>query len=225
MARSAESGPRGSASSTPLPPRLPTDLVPSPSVDLADDEEWVGVEVTGDFSNHSVEDADIRESRLRRAQFTATTLVRPGIADVVLEECELSGTRFVDAALTRVTFRRCRMSGFDLALGRLRDVEFVECRLDGANLRMIDAERVRFEGCELTEADFYGAKATKVAFADCDLTGAEFSQATLAGARFGGSRLTDVRGATALTGATIDTAQIVPLALGLFAALNITVED
>jgi uncharacterized protein YjbI with pentapeptide repeats len=117
------------------------------------------------------------------------------------------------------------MSGFGLALGRLRDVRFVDCRLDGANLRMVDAERVGFEGCQLTEADGYGAKAVDVSFTDCDLTGAELSQATLTGARFLRSRLADLRGATALAGAVIDSGQIVPLALGLFAALEITVED
>jgi uncharacterized protein YjbI with pentapeptide repeats len=212
-------------SAAPLPPRLPDDLVPVTDPELLDDEEWAGLEVTGDFSNRSIEDPDLRASRVRASQFTATTLVRPGISDVAFDDCELSGTRFVDAALTRVTFRRCRMSGFDLALGRLRHVQFVDCRLDGANLRMVDAEQVGFEGCEMTESDFYGAKASEMTFADCDLSGAAFSQATLTGARFAGSRLADLRGATALAGAVIDAGQIVPLALGLFAALDITVED
>jgi uncharacterized protein YjbI with pentapeptide repeats len=59
----------------------------------------------------------------------------------------------------------------------------------------------------------------------CDLTGADVTRARMDGVRFRSSTLDSLTGATALAGATIDPAQLVPLALSLFGELGIGLDD
>jgi hypothetical protein len=62
-------------------------------------------------------------------------------------------------------------------------------------------------------------------FFDCDLSEAEFSQAVLPGARFHGSSLADIKGGEYLRDIVIDSSQVLPLALRVFLALGIRVDD
>jgi uncharacterized protein YjbI with pentapeptide repeats len=90
---------------------------------------------------------------------------------------------------------------------------------------MTSGSRVRFENCDLNRLDLYAAQLPGACFFDSDLTGAELSQATLTGARLYGSTFDTLRGAEALRGTTISSAQILPVALQVLAVLEITVDD
>jgi uncharacterized protein YjbI with pentapeptide repeats len=73
--------------------------------------------------------------------------------------------------------------------------------------------------------DLYAAELPGVCIFDSNLTGTELSQASLTGARFHGSTFDDLRGAASLRGVTIDSAQVVPLALQLLSVFAVTVDD
>jgi hypothetical protein len=60
---------------------------------------------------------------------------------------------------------------------------------------------------------------------DCDLNGADFSQAVLPGAKFQGSSLAEIKGGEYLRDVVIDSSQVLPLALRVFSALGIRVDD
>jgi uncharacterized protein YjbI with pentapeptide repeats len=219
------------ASGAPVPegpraPRLPAELnAPAEQVALDDDAEWEGDDVRGvDLSGAAARRVDLRESRLTSVRLVGAQLERLLATDCVLDDCDLSGAILEEAALTRVGLVRCRMTGVVLAGARLEDVRFVECRVDEANLRMITGDRVAFERCMLTGADFYDARLSAARFSECDLRGSEFSKADVRGARFHGSDVSGLRGAAHLKGAHIDGAQILPLAVQVFAAMGITVE-
>jgi uncharacterized protein YjbI with pentapeptide repeats len=62
-------------------------------------------------------------------------------------------------------------------------------------------------------------------FFDCDLRGVDVSEATLRGARFHGSDLSEIKGGEYLRDVVIDTSQVLPLAVRVFAGLNIRIED
>jgi uncharacterized protein YjbI with pentapeptide repeats len=145
------------------------------------------------------------------------------ILDSRFDDCDLSAALFTDASVHRVVFARCRLSGANFAGARLRDVIFDDCKLDDTNFRMATGDGNRFDGSVLTAADFYSASLPNTVFAACDLSGAEFSKATFTGADLTGSRLEGISGAIDLRGVTIDGAQMIPLALSLFAALGIEV--
>jgi uncharacterized protein YjbI with pentapeptide repeats len=104
-------------------------------------------------------------------------------------------------------------------------VRFTDCKLDGANFRMTTWQRSLFDGCLLTDGDFGSAKVVDTNLSGSDLTGATFSKATMAGAYLHGSTLDGVRGAEAFKGVTIGSDQVIPLALSLFSALRIRVDD
>jgi uncharacterized protein YjbI with pentapeptide repeats len=207
------------------PPRLPAALSAADASPLADRFEWVGVETAGDFSGQSARDCEINESRVVGATFIGTTLDGIRIRDTVIESCDLSGARLGDADLTRVEFRNCKMPAIDLAAARLFDVLFSDSKLDNANFRMINGEHVRFDHVSLRAGDFYAAHVAHAQFLDCDLTASQLSQAELAGVHLHGSNLEGLKGAIHLRNAVIDSTQVLPLALGVFTALAIEIND
>jgi uncharacterized protein YjbI with pentapeptide repeats len=209
----------------PSPAQVPDSLRSGEEAVLEDDVEWSRLELEGDYSEQVATRIDVSECRITAASFTSTDLPRSRIGDTVFGSCELSGAAFHGAALTRVEFRECRMRGFSLAEAQLRDVTFSNCRLDEADLRLATGERVAFERCSLAGADFYAARLTQLRLFDCDLTGMELSQADLTGARLHGSTLVNLRGARYLGGVVIDSDQVVPLALAMFGATGVTVDD
>jgi uncharacterized protein YjbI with pentapeptide repeats len=209
----------------PRPPRLPTALSAAETPRLDDEFEWLAVETAGDFSGHSATNCEISESLVRGARFVGTTLDRVRVRDTIFESCDLSGASLVDAAFTRVEFRNCKMSAIDLAGARMLDVLVNDSKLDNANCRMISGDHVLFERVSLSSSYFYAAGLAHAQFLDCDLTSTQFSQAELAGVRLHGSKLEGLQGAIQLRNAIIDSTQVLPLALGVFAALDIRIDD
>jgi uncharacterized protein YjbI with pentapeptide repeats len=90
---------------------------------------------------------------------------------------------------------------------------------------MVAGERVEFDGCHLGRSDFYAARLSSARLVDSDLTEAEFSKADLPEARLHGSRLDGIKGAVYLKGVVADSSQVLPLAMSVFAALHITIDD
>jgi len=211
---------------SPQGPRLPTVLAPMEGERLADDLTWTGVEVTGDIgAGVEAADVEITESRLVGCDLAGTAVERLRMSDVVLDGCDLSGALLYDALMRRVELRDCRMSGTVLAGARLHDVRFVGCKAEEANFRSIQGERVVFDDTILRGADLNSSTITDGALLGCDLTRADVRKAKLPGAPLHGSILDDLVGADHLRGVRIDGTQIVPLALRLFAALGVAVDD
>jgi uncharacterized protein YjbI with pentapeptide repeats len=213
------------ASRPPTPPRLEASRERITLTDLTDGIELAEVDVTGDVAGVAAADVEISAARISAMRFTGADLDRIRMVDTVIDDCDLSGVLLTESSLTRVAWRGCRLSGIVFARATLRDVHFVECKLDDASLRMATAERIQFDGCNLRRADLHGARLAGARFFDCDLAGTEFSKASLTGARLHGSTLDGVKGATALRGAVIDSAQVVPLGAALLAALGIVLDD
>ena len=212
-------------SSFPTAPRFPSELSPADQVELSDDVHWEGLSVGADFSGQVAEDPVVSGCRLTGAAFVGTDLTRARVNDTVFERCDLSGVMLARAVFTRVEFVDCRLSGADLSGAKLRDVVFRECRLVDATLRMASGDRVRFERCDLSGADLYAAELPGAYFFHSKLSEAEMSKATLTGARFHGSTFERIKGAEALRGGTIASAQIMPVAIHLLAVMGITVDD
>lgn len=208
----------------PAPPRLPPAWTGSP-VALADEASWDGVEVTGPFAGQQVSHLDVTGCRLTGAVFTGAEIDRLRLADTVVEDCEFSGALLTRLAAVRVEFRRCRLSSLVAAGADLKDVRFTDCKLDGANFRMTTWKRSVFDGCLLTNADFGSAKLAGARLRSCDLTGADFSKADMAGASLHGSSLDGVRGGEAFRGVIIAGDQVIPLALSVFSAMGILLDD
>jgi uncharacterized protein YjbI with pentapeptide repeats len=209
----------------PISPRLPAELATADDIVLGTDQHWEALRITADFARQVAEDLEVNGCRVTGSSFSGTELVRARITDAVFERCDFAATVFDHAVLTRVEFDNCRLSGTDLSGSRLVDVGFRECRMSEASLRMAAGARVRFEKCDLGSIDLYAAQLAGACFFDSDLAGAELSQATLTGARLHGSSFDNVRGAGALRGTTISSAQILPVALQVLALLEITVDD
>ena len=107
----------------------------------------------------------------------------------------------------------------------MRDISFEEVRLDDVNLRRSDGERVVFDGVNLQRGDLHAARLSSARFFGCNLRGVDVSEADLRGARFHGSDLSELKGGEYLRDIMIDSVQVLPLALQVFAGLNIRIED
>jgi uncharacterized protein YjbI with pentapeptide repeats len=101
----------------------------------------------------------------------------------------------------------------------------IDSKADEAWLRMSVLDRCAFADCDLTGSDWYRAKVAVTRFVGCRLDGSELSQATFDEVALHGSTLDGVRGAGSLRGLVIGSDQISDVALPLFAALSIRIED
>lgn len=208
----------------PRRPRL-RDLTLSPITAATDGSDLVRVTLQGDFSGLRSPDITVEEAHILRASFVGAQLAGARLADVLVEGADLSGADLGEASLSRVAFIDCRMSGVQLDRTRLHDVSFAECKLDGANLRMSEADRIVFDHVNLRDAEFSAGRLASACFFDCDLGGADFSQALMPDARLHGSSLADIKGSEYLRDIVIDSTQVLPLALRVFAGLGIRMED
>jgi uncharacterized protein YjbI with pentapeptide repeats len=214
-----------SESGRPTPPRLPPDLSSEPNLRLIAGSEVNHATIQGDFSGGDLEGLQVEDSRIVGSSFTAADFNRLRLIDVVVEGSDLSGADMAEASFTRVTFSDCRMSGALLPRAKMQDVTFSEVKLDQVNFRMIEGQRVVFDHVNLERTEFYSAHVKAACFFDCNLNGSDVSQVKLPGARFHGSVLSDIKGGEYLRDVVIETPQVLPLAHGVFAGLNIRVED
>ncbi|MBA3654821.1 MAG: pentapeptide repeat-containing protein [Actinobacteria bacterium] len=168
---------------------------------------------------------DVAEASFAGLRVVGARLDRGVFSDCLFVDCDLSAIELRDASLRRIEFRDCRLSGANFAGAALHDVRFAECKLDDANFRMARADGIVFEDTMLVEADFYAASLPKAEFRRCDLTGAEFSKVAMPGADLRTSRIDGLKGAMDLSSVTIDSTQMIPFALSLFAALGVTIDD
>ena len=212
-------------SERPVPPRLPPDLPHEPNVPLAADAVVTGVTILGDFSAHHLQGLVLEDAHIVDSSFVAADLNQLEMVDVLVEGSNFSGALMEEATLSRVVFKSCRMSGLSLPRSQMRDVSFEDVRLDDVNLRSCTGERVLFDHVNLERGDLYAAHFTPTCFFDCDLRGVDLSGARLRGAKFHGSDLAEIKGAESLRDVVIDTSQVLPLAIRVFAALNIRVDD
>jgi Pentapeptide repeats (9 copies) len=212
-------------SERPVPPRLPAELPLEQASTLGPGDQISGLTLRGDYATGHLDGLVVEESHVVRSSFTAADLSGLTLVDVLVEGSDFSGADMQEATFTRVVFKNCRMSGARIPRTRMQDVTFSEVRLDDANFRMSTGERVVFDHSNLARGDFYAARLMGTRFFDCDLTGADVTKATLPGTRFQGSILLELKGGEYLRNVVIDSSQVLPLALGVFAGLNIRVED
>jgi uncharacterized protein YjbI with pentapeptide repeats len=215
----------GPAQRSPKLPRIPEGLATAAEWSLDGEAVVSDIALGGDFAGQQHEDVVFERCRISNAAFTGSELHRLRLTDVVVENADLSGADLDESSFNRVQFRDCRMSAVILTRCRFADVIITDCRLDQANLRMSEAKSVTFEDVDLSEGDFYGAVLENTRFFDCNLTGSEFSKASMEEVRFHGSNLLDLKGGQYLGGSTIETGQVLSVALGVLSALNIQVDD
>jgi uncharacterized protein YjbI with pentapeptide repeats len=216
------------SSSQPLAPRLPDPLGLSRHETLRSHDEWENERVDGeltDLTGRIADHVEMSACALHGVRLTGARLEHLRLVDVLAVDCELSGALVTESSLQRVEFRNCRMSGLVMSDAKLRHARFRDCKLDEANFRFVKGEGVVFDGCSLVDADFSEAVFTSSAFVHCDLGKAEFSKASMKGARLAGSILDGLRGAGYLRGVVVGTDQVLPLALGVFADLGISISD
>jgi uncharacterized protein YjbI with pentapeptide repeats len=187
--------------------------------------EISGRTIRSDYPDAHLEGMVIEDTHIVRSCFIGADLSRLSLVDVLVDGSDFSGANMEEASFRRVTFKDCRMSGARIPRSRMWDVTFSEVRLDNVNLRMSTGDRVFFDHVNLMRGDFYCANLSSARFFDCDLTGAEIAQATFPAGRFHGSILVDLKGGEYLRNVVVDSSQVLPLAVAVFAGLNIRIED
>jgi uncharacterized protein YjbI with pentapeptide repeats len=209
----------------PVPPEAPSSAVP---VDLdvttlteLDDATLADTDLTG----AELDDLRLERVHLRTVSLTGADMPDATWRDVRCDACELSGLVAPKATMHRVELAHSRGMGLVLADTSAGNLRVVECRLDGANLRAGRYERCVFERSSLVEVDFSGAQLTEVVFSECDLTRAEFHDVRCDRVRFEHCTVDGLRGVTHLSGVTVTSDGVFPLALSAFAALGIVVDD
>lgn len=192
---------------------------------LEDEDDLVGVVLAGDFTATEYSALTLRESRITGAAFTGSHLLRATFVDCVVADSDLSGAVLEGCRFERVEFQHCRLSGVQAQGSHFVDVAILDCKIDGGNFRMTVWERGELRDSNFVDSDFYGARLPASRIHGCDLSNVEFSKCDLAGSQLQRSRLEGVRGGDSLRRVTINSDQIIPAALALFAAIGISVDD
>jgi len=218
--------------SPPGGPQLLAEPAVADDLELLDDLEWADDARLADVAirgsslvGGTVRGVSLSGARLTGVQLTGSTFEGADLVDVVLEDCELSGVTLTGARLRRVVMRRCRLSGLVAAELHAADLQVVDSKADEAWLRMSVLDRCAFVNCDLTGSDWYRAKLAATRFVRCRLDGSELSQASFDEVALHGSTLEGVRGAGAFRGLVIGSDQVADLALPLFGALSIRIDD
>jgi uncharacterized protein YjbI with pentapeptide repeats len=193
--------------------------------ELTGDGDWSGLDLWGEAPGARLHGIDLAGSTGARLSLVAARFDDARLTDVAFEGCDLSGVQLAATILRRVEFRHCRLSGAVLADAQLNDVRFSGCRADDLYLNGAVGECVWFEACELQGSEWKDVRVADLRLHDCDLSGADLAGADLTGARLHGSTLAGVKHGERLRGAVIDGGQLMPVALALFDALGIVVDD
>ncbi|WP_160323739.1 MULTISPECIES: pentapeptide repeat-containing protein [unclassified Frankia] len=160
-----------------------------------------------------------------RANLTDAAFDYLEAADTVVRDSDLSNGVIERFTARRVEFQGCRMTGWRGTFKLADDVAFLNCRLDYS---ILDFQRVSgtilFKECQLGETVIRGRLDGSV-FAECDLSGVEFEASSAAGCDLSTSRLSGVRGLSALRGARISYDQVFAAAEALLAEFGIEVID
>jgi uncharacterized protein YjbI with pentapeptide repeats len=204
----------------PRPPEHPGDPVvfdPEVAGELAD-------AVVTEVTDGDLDDVELVRCVLEGVRLTARSARRLRLVDVVLRDCELSGADLSEARLTRVRLEGCRAEGLDLGMVKGVDLVVVGSKFTEASARMAELERWRLDDCDLRRSEWQRSVLTAGVVDGCDLDHADLSGARLSEVRLVRTRLDDVVGARALAGATVDSSQLVPLALAVFADLGIRLD-
>jgi len=170
-------------------------------------------------------DVEVLRSLLAHVTLTGLELDAWRLVDVELVDCELSGTVLTGARWERVVLRRCRMSGLVATELKAEDLRMEACKADGAWLRGAVLDRCEVVDTDLSRADLHGAQVTRTAFRRCDLREVDVTESRFQQVSLHGSSLDGLKGAASLSGCSIGSDQVVPLALPILASRSITVDD
>lgn len=210
----------------PAKPQLPV----SPTVvdvgdrPLEDEGEWWRLAVSGSAVGVEAEGFSVEGCRLERLDLSGGVWTKPTWRDCGFADGNLANVQVTDGGFHRSSFSTMRMTGWSCVNSVVRDVTFTGCRLDLAGFRFSRLRHVVFEDCRLSGVDFTNTGFDSVRFSGCDLTGARLHHATMSDTRLEDCQLSDLSGVAALAGATVASADLLPLTFSLAANLGITVE-
>ncbi len=209
--------------------------------ELADDGSG-GLEIDGDydrvlFSGCTFADTDAGGARFTEcafaggAGFDGGRMRRARLSDVWFGETRLVAVDLAESALTDVWFSGCVFAGVQAFSCVGRRVLLRGCKLDSVNFRGGKLTDVVFEDCVLRDVDFGSAKLVRVRFPGCHFVNVDFTKTTcssvdLRGARLGSESAPGIKaGYDSLSGARIDSVQLMTIAPLLAHHLGIRVED
>ena len=178
-----------------------------------------------DISGLKVKSCVVNESMFDKILFTQAKLEKLGFTDVATSNCDLTAASFPESSWRRVSTKDTRATGLQIQNSTLQDITFLNCKLNLSNWRFTKLKNIRFSDCILDEADFYMATLENVDFQNCSLEKAQFSASTLKNADFRTSNISNLFGIESLSGAIIDSTQLVSIAPLLANAANIIVSD
>jgi uncharacterized protein YjbI with pentapeptide repeats len=178
-----------------------------------------------DFAGNFAQRVTFDQVRLHKVKITGADLSASTFLDARLESCELSNAVFHEGEFRRVELYECGATGLAAGDATFSNVLFESCLLRLANFRLSKFDSVIFLKCDLRGADFMGAQLTNVAFQDCELGEASFERCVCVNVDLRTSQIEALAGAHGLSGAIIDSLQLLDLAPKLASALGLLVRD
>jgi uncharacterized protein YjbI with pentapeptide repeats len=205
---------------------LPLDATSLSTLDIEDTAVFSLIELDGaDLLGATGRSVVFDKANLSKLLLTGSDLPELKLTDVRLSKCDLANAALLQGSWKRVEAIDCRMTGVQLGETVVADVRLQQCKLNLANMRFARLTSVLFTECDLRGADFHGATLQNVAFEDCELADAQFAGAKLSNVDLRSSRIAGLKSGEGLSGAIIDSLQLLDLAPLLAASIGLRVED
>ena len=219
--------PRRSTTRRPvLEPLVLPDLEEAAPSQLAPQARHDGLRLAGvDLSGTDLTGATFAECALEDVTAHTTILQHARLLETRIERLHAP---VLDA--TRSTWRDVELSGsrigaLDIYDAEIRSTRLTGTKIDWINLRSSRIEDVLFEDCTIEELDLGGVTASRVAFVNCRAGSLALAHAHLTDVDLRGLEIGALGNLEGLSGATLDTRQVIDLAPAFAAHLGIRVED
>jgi uncharacterized protein YjbI with pentapeptide repeats len=168
------------------------------------------------FTECALSNLSFDRGRYRRCRFD----------DVWLHTVRMVGADFAETNWMDVELAAGILAGTEISGSRMRRVTFRNCKFDSVNARMTHLREVFFVDCLLRDVDFAGATLTDVAFPGSTLERVLLDRATFTRVDLREANgLGIASGLDAMSGAIINTGQLLDLAPAFAQLLGITVQD
>lgn len=183
------------------------------------------------FADEEFDDLEVGNVTFTECAFSGTifsggTFRGAKFNDVWLHNVRVVGSSLAESRWLDAEIRDGAWSGVEQFSASLRRVVFAGCKLDSVNFRAAVFDDVTFDHCTLLDVDFSGAHMSTVRFPGSAVRGARFREASMSDVDFrGASELGVHDGFQSLSGAVIDSGQLIEIAPALASALGITVND
>lgn len=176
-----------------IEPKLPSYLEKQTFKNCLYEEELEGYYFEEDKVKTKKTRLDVRDSFLRKIDFTSFEGVKSSFVNIIFENCDLSNANFEESTIHRITFKDCKLVGTNFLSSSIMDVSFLSCFMNYSNFNDSKMKNVKCKDCKIEEASFRNMKMKNIELDACSFQKTEFLHTSLKDIDFSTSNIAGIK--------------------------------